>query len=152
MYIAIYLLNIFDLICTTYLVSKYGIEIELNPIGRFLYSYPQLLIYVKVLLVGFCLLILKRHNCKIIGYVLLTLFILLSIYHIIILLEVHKQENTDVSNSITVLQFAGITNGCNNDNERTFSQKPFLLGLIRKERFCLIFTPQNHISVNHFSK
>nr|DAG04020.1 MAG TPA: hypothetical protein [Myoviridae sp. ctbEa13] len=90
MYITIYLLNIFDLLCTTYLVSKYGIEIEQNPIGRFLYSHPRLLIYVKVLFVGFCLLILKRHKCKIIGYVLLTLFILLTIYHIIILLEVHK--------------------------------------------------------------
>lgn len=90
MYLIIYLLNIFDLICTTYLVCKYGLDIEGNPVGRFLYSNPQLLIYVKVLLVGFCLLILKRHKCKIIGYVLLTLFILLSIYHIIILLEVHK--------------------------------------------------------------
>ena len=93
MYILIYLLNLFDLLCTTYLVSKYGIEIEQNPIGRVLYNNSQLLIYVKVLLVGFCLLILKRHSaniyCKVTSIILLILFILLSFYHIFILIKIY---------------------------------------------------------------
>ena len=94
MYIAIYLLNIFDLICTTYLVSKYGIEIELNPIGRLFLTNIEGAAELKILFIGFCILTLYRlreHRlCKILSYVVLACYIILSIYHIYILWRLRK--------------------------------------------------------------
>lgn len=73
-----------------YLVSKYGVDIEGNPIGRFILTSGDGILLFKILIPALALLILYKYNCKKILYALLTLFILLSIYHIIILLEVHK--------------------------------------------------------------
>ena len=94
MYITIYLLNIFDLICTTYLVSKYGIEIELNPIGRLFLTNITGAAELKIVFIGFCILTVYRigeHRlCKILSYVARACYIILSIYHIYILWRLHK--------------------------------------------------------------
>ena len=52
-----YLLNLFDLVMTTHWVNKFGIDIEANPIGRWLYQ-KHLAVPVKVFGVGVALLAL----------------------------------------------------------------------------------------------
>ena len=83
----VYLLNIFDLAATWYWVSKYGIEFELNPIGRVLLSNSPASLIVKIGLVGICLLYIyeKRENklAKIASWFLLFFFAALTIYHVV---------------------------------------------------------------------
>lgn len=91
-YIITYILNLFDLAVTTYWVSKYGIEIEGNPIGRWLYRtgavYP-----VKILLIG-ALLALLWALTKIkpgygwAGYVVLAAYVALAVYHVAVAVRV----------------------------------------------------------------
>lgn len=54
-----YLLNLFDLAMTSYWVSKYGIGIEANSVGRWLYE-ANIATPVKVLFVGIMFLTLHR--------------------------------------------------------------------------------------------
>ena len=94
MYIIIYLLNIFDFICTTYLVSKYGIEIEQNPIGRLFLTDTARAAEWKILFIGCCIFTLYRFRehklCKILSYIVLACYIILSVYHIYILWRLRK--------------------------------------------------------------
>ena len=88
LYLLTYLLNLFDLICTNYWISLYGLSVERNPAGRWLYQ-TNLAVPVKVFLVATLLLVLNyaiKHNpkWKWIGWLLLAFQSILAIYHIFI--------------------------------------------------------------------
>lgn len=91
-----YLLNLFDLAMTSHWVKKYGIEIEANPIGRWLYQ-NHLAVPIKVFGIGILFLVLHntvKHRDKglehsfqwwdITSWVVLGMYFILAIYHIII--------------------------------------------------------------------
>lgn len=79
-----YLLNLFDLICTNYWISQYGLSVEANPIGRWLYE-NRLAVPVKVFGVGVLLIFLYSNNkWKWTGWLLLAFYSILAIYHIIL--------------------------------------------------------------------
>lgn len=95
-----YALNIFDLIMTSHWVSKYGIDIEGNPLGRLLYE-TGLVYPVKIVGVGAAMLILYlavRHQDKglestakwwdIAKWIVLAVYSLLAIYHVVIIITI----------------------------------------------------------------
>ena len=94
MYITIYLLNIFDLLCTTYLVSKYGIEIEQNPIGKFILTSVDAVILFKVLIPAAALVQLWKYRehklAQVASWLLLVVFALLTLYHLYIILKLRR--------------------------------------------------------------
>ena len=89
--IVIYVLNIIDLIATMLLVKRFGIQIEGNPIGKWLIE-TNLVWFVKIFIVGAALLLLfkfKNNKLAIVGWwITLITFSLLAVYHIIINLRV----------------------------------------------------------------
>ena len=89
--IVIYILNIIDLIATTLLVKRFGIQIEGNPIGKWLIE-TNLVWFVKIFIVGAALLLLfkfKNNKLAIVGsWITLITFSLLAVYHIFINLRV----------------------------------------------------------------
>lgn len=88
--IVIYILNIIDLIATMLLVKRFGLEIEGNPIGKWLIE-TNLVWFVKVVIVGVALLLLykfKNNKLVIVGsWITLITFSLLAVYHIFIQFE-----------------------------------------------------------------
>ena len=82
--IVIYILNIIDLIATMLLVKRFGLEIEGNPIGKWLIE-TNLVWFVKVVGVGVALLGLwKLQGIKIAhtaSTVILVVYSILVIYH-----------------------------------------------------------------------
>lgn len=88
--IVIYTLNIIDLIATMLLVKRFGIQIEGNPIGKWLIE-TNLVWFVKVVVVGVALLLLykfKNNKLAIVGsWITLITFSLLAVYHIFIQFE-----------------------------------------------------------------
>ena len=89
--IVIYVLNIIDLIATMLLVKRFGLEIEGNPIGKWLIE-TNLVWFVKIIVVGAALLLLfkfKNNKLAIVGsWITLITFSLLAVYHIFIHLRV----------------------------------------------------------------
>lgn len=85
--IVIYVLNIIDLIATMLLVKRFGVQIEGNPIGKWLIE-TNLVWFVKVVIVGAALLLLfkfKNNKLAIVGsWITLITFSLLAVYHIFI--------------------------------------------------------------------
>lgn len=55
-----YLLNLFDLFCTQYWVSRYGIGIESNPFGALLLGHPLSVVLYKAVAVDLLLIFLGR--------------------------------------------------------------------------------------------
>ena len=89
-----YFFNIIDLIFTTHWVNKFGIDIEANPIGRWLYEKNMAWVF-KIIIVGILLLILYKlcdryKLARICSYIILGVYSLLFIYHIITLISVMK--------------------------------------------------------------
>lgn len=81
-----YMLNLFDLAATTLWVNSFGLSVEGNPLGRWLYE--QGLVYpVKVLLVG-GLLVILYFALKVcprwqwVSRLLLGAYGLLAVYHV----------------------------------------------------------------------
>jgi hypothetical protein len=58
--ISVSLFNTFDLIYTLFLVSRFGLSIEANPIGRVMLSDPILLFISKIVVVNLFLLLLYK--------------------------------------------------------------------------------------------
>lgn len=86
-YLLTYLLNLFDLICTNYWISLYGLSVEGNPIGRWLYQ-NHLAVPIKVFGVGFLLIFLYRYNkWNWTSWLLLAVYSILAIYHIVIFIK-----------------------------------------------------------------
>jgi len=88
--IFIWLLSLFDWGATQYQVNRFGIEIEANPIMRWLYSSPYISFIVKMAITSIgCLILWYAKDYKIarIGsWLLLVVYSALAIYHIILLL------------------------------------------------------------------
>ena len=82
--IVIYTLNIIDLIATMLLVKRFGLEIEGNPIGKWLIE-TNLVLFVKIVIVGAALLgLYKLQEIKIVrtaSTVILVVYSILVIYH-----------------------------------------------------------------------
>ena len=82
--IVIYVLNIIDLIATMILVKRFGLEIEGNPIGKWLIE-TNLVWFVKIVIVGAALLgLYKLQEIKIAhtaSTVILVVYSILVIYH-----------------------------------------------------------------------
>ena len=82
--IVIYTLNIIDLIATMLLVKRFGIQIEGNPIGKWLIE-TNLVWFVKIVIVGAALLGLYRLQESKIAHtastVILVVYSILVIYH-----------------------------------------------------------------------
>ena len=82
--IVIYVLNIIDLIATMLLVKRFGIQIEGNPIGKWLIE-TNLVWFVKIVIVGAALLgLYKLQKIKIAhtaSTVILVVYSILVIYH-----------------------------------------------------------------------
>lgn len=89
--IVIYTLNIIDLIATMLLVKRFGLEIEGNPIGKWLIE-TNLVWFVKIVIVGAALLgLYKLQEIKIAhtaSIIWLITYALIFIYHIIIFLTI----------------------------------------------------------------
>ncbi len=83
-----YLLNLFDLCMTCYWYTLYGIEIEGNPIGRWLLA-TDLVWAVKIFGVGVALAVMgicirKCPKLKWVAYIPLSVYAVLAVWHIII--------------------------------------------------------------------
>ena len=81
-----YILNIIDYLFTAAWVKLYGIEIEGNPLGRWMFE-NNLAGIVKFFIVGIVFLVLgsliKRYpSLKWTGFIPLVVYVLIDIYHI----------------------------------------------------------------------
>ena len=88
-----YIFNLIDLIATMYLVSLFGLSVEGNPIGRWLIRtnlvYPFKIGVVGGLLLAIGLLSEKnRGMTDVYSWILLIIFLGLTIYHFVILINI----------------------------------------------------------------
>ena len=88
-----YIFNLIDLIATMYLVSLFGLSVEGNPIGRWLIRtnlvYPFKIGVVGGLLLAIGLLGEKnRGMTDVCSWILLIIFLGLTIYHFVILINI----------------------------------------------------------------
>lgn len=87
--ILIYLLNLFDLFATQRLVNKYGLAVEANPVGQWLFNSGMVYIF-KIVIVGLALAVLwkfgKNKLAIVLSWVVLGIFAMLTAYHIIIII------------------------------------------------------------------
>jgi hypothetical protein len=88
-----YILNIIDYLFTSYWVSLYGIGIEGNPIGRWMFNYNVAWVF-KIIIVGGLFLLLgclfKRYpKYKWIAYIPVAVYAVTVIYHIVITITVY---------------------------------------------------------------
>lgn len=87
-----YILNIIDYIFTLVWVKKYGIEIEANPIGRWMLENNIAWVF-KIFVIGglFALLGYLLHcytKYAWVGYIPLVVYGFIVIYHIVILIKI----------------------------------------------------------------
>ena len=88
-----YIFNLIDLIATMYLVSLFGLSVEGNPIGRWRIQtnlvYPFKIGVVGSLLLAIGLLSEKnRRMADMCSWILLIIFLGLTIYHFVILINI----------------------------------------------------------------
>ena len=79
-----------DVIFTAMFIKKFGIEIEANVVGRFLFQHPTLLILVKILS-SLAVVWLAKTNSKLAEISLMIIFIIYSliiVYHLILTVKV----------------------------------------------------------------
>ena len=88
-----YYLSLIDLILTLELVNKYGLDIEANPVGRWILSENWRIFIFKVVFVLCGLFVLwifrERKLAQIASWIVLIAYSLLAVYHIIILIAIH---------------------------------------------------------------
>ena len=87
-----YLLNIIDYIFTAHWVRKFGIEIETNPICRWMFENNVAWVF-KIFVVGllFALLgyFIKKHRKGVVAsYILFGVYSVIVVYHIIIAIAI----------------------------------------------------------------
>jgi hypothetical protein len=87
--IIIYLLNIFDLLCTQSLYNSFGASIESNLFGVFMLQNTPFLILYKALAVGIALYVLWWAREKILAIrltnLLCVVYSILAVYHFFII-------------------------------------------------------------------
>lgn len=83
-------LNLIDYLCTTYHVTRYGTQLEVNPLMRCLMVNDLSFLAVKVILVDILLVFLYCHReLKVVQvgtWVLLIVYGILALYHLFLLL------------------------------------------------------------------
>lgn len=82
-------MNIFDLLCTNKWIQLYGLEIEANPIGRFLYDI-NFVMFFKIAIIGLLLIFLceqsyKHYYARLGLFIIFGVYVALTIFHIIII-------------------------------------------------------------------
>lgn len=80
-----YILNVIDYFFTLYWIDNYGLDIESNPIGRWMFE-NDLAGFIKIIVVGilfFILALLSRKSKKAIksGYLIFGVYTTVVIYH-----------------------------------------------------------------------
>ena len=89
-----YILSILDLIFTRTIVNKLGLEVEGNPFGKMLLKKPFAAYFYKIVVVGICLLLIYHFQEYVIATVgiciLCGAFVLLTIYHSIVLIKMYS--------------------------------------------------------------
>lgn len=92
-YIIIYVLSLFDLGCTLYLTSRFGVDVETNPFGRFLLTRDWAAVIYKVIVVGGALGVLYRFRdnavARYASWLVLGVYAAIAIYEICIIGRVH---------------------------------------------------------------
>ena len=87
-----YVLNLFDLAMTTHWVRRYGVEIEANPIGRWMYKsgavYPAKIVGVGLLLWLLHWAVAKKEWCDAASWAVLAVYGFVAVYHIILAIKV----------------------------------------------------------------
>ena len=79
-----YFLNLIDLIATLYLVSLFGLDVEANPVGRWLIE-TNLVYFVKIVAVGLIFYAVSKSRIgNVCSWVLLVAFVLLTVYHLVV--------------------------------------------------------------------
>ena len=81
-----YAMNVFDMICTKYLVKQYGIEIEGNPIGKLMLKSNIATVIIKAVSMAAVLFVLYYFKYNIALIVIFAVYCALTIYHIFILI------------------------------------------------------------------
>lgn len=92
--ITAYLLNVLDYFITAHWVRKFGLDIELNPLGRWLFENNVAWV-VKILLMGglFALLgycITRRPKHAWVAYIPLTAYAVIVAYHLCIVIGIYN--------------------------------------------------------------
>ena len=87
--IRIYILNLFDLLATMYLVMLFGVDIEGNIVGKWLIE-TKLVYFFKIVIVGILLFAIYKFSYKqkiayLCSRILFFVFTILSLYHCLIL-------------------------------------------------------------------
>lgn len=87
-----YILNIIDYIFTSHWVRKFGIDIEANPFGRWMFENNVAWLF-KIVISGILFIIIgiyiyHKPAYSWISYIILAAFIMLTIYHIIIFIKI----------------------------------------------------------------
>lgn len=88
-YLITYALNLFDLAFTMYMVNRFGIEVEGNPIGRWLLA-TNLAVPFKTIGIGAAMLTLyvgvkKYPKWEWTSWFVLAVYSILAVYHLFIL-------------------------------------------------------------------
>lgn len=83
-----YFLNLFDLAFTMYMVNRFGIEVEANPVGRWLIQSGSVY-FVKIVVMAVALFLLyvctqQVPKWKWLRWIPFALYFLLAIYHLYI--------------------------------------------------------------------
>ena len=81
-----YLLNIIDYLFTSHWVNLYGLSVEGNPFGKWLFEYNVAGVF-KIGVAGVLFAILaqilnENPQYNFVGYILLTVYALIDIYHL----------------------------------------------------------------------
>ena len=92
--IVAYFFNLIDLVFTSHWVNKFGIEIEFNLFGRWLYENNIAWVF-KIVIIGILFFILYKFCdryklARTCSYIVLAVYSLLFVYHIITLISVMK--------------------------------------------------------------
>lgn len=88
-----YILNIIDYLFTAHWVNKFGIDIETNPLGRWMLENNVAWVF-KIFVVGglyiLLLCLVKQHpKVVLVAYILLAVYAVIVIYHIFIAIKVY---------------------------------------------------------------
>jgi hypothetical protein len=83
-----YILNVIDYIFTSYWIAKFGIDIEVNPIGRWMFENNVSWVF-KIIVIGLLFILLwhlikKQPNAILVAYIMLGVYGFIVLYHIII--------------------------------------------------------------------
>lgn len=87
LYLIAYLLNVFDAFATWVWFTRYGIEIELNPVGRWLLENGLMCVF-KLGVVGLLLLFLyanRDRTASVVGaWVVLIVYACICVHHVLL--------------------------------------------------------------------